>query len=79
MITAGGRALDGLGVSPDYRTQPNSEYRQVQRGSQTTGDKIRGRKGNSPDRQLRFQNDAQWERKCGCEDSQEVGLEAAIP
>ena len=48
-------------------------------GSQTTGDKIRGQKGNSPDRRLRFQNIAQWERRCDCEDSQEVGLEAAIP
>ena len=48
-------------------------------GSQTTGDKIRGQKGNSPDRQLRSQNDAQWKRKCSGKDSQEVGLEAAIP
>ena len=48
-------------------------------GSQTAGDKVRGREGNSPDRRLRFPNDAQWKRKCGCEDSQEVGLEAAIP
>ena len=23
----GGKALDGLGVTPDYQTQPNSEYR----------------------------------------------------
>ena len=28
-FTYGGRALDGLGVLPDYQTQPNSEYRKV--------------------------------------------------
>ncbi len=43
------------------------------------GDKVRRRKGKSPDRQLRSQNYAKWKRKCNCEDSQEVGLEAAIP
>jgi hypothetical protein len=43
------------------------------------GDKVRSRKGKSPDRQLRSQNYAKWKRKCNCEDSQEVGLEAAIP
>ncbi len=43
------------------------------------GDKVHGREGNSPDRRLRSQNQAKWERKCDCEDSQEVGLEAAIP
>ena len=48
-------------------------------GSRTTGDKLRGREGKSPDRQLRSLNDAQWKRKCGGEDSQEVGLEAATP
>ena len=49
------------------------------RGSQTAGDKVRSREGNSPDRQLRSPNYAQWERKCNGEDSQEVGLEAATP
>jgi len=49
----GGRALNGLGVLPDYRTQPNSEYLDVKRCSETTRDKLRGQKGNSPDRQLR--------------------------
>ncbi len=28
-VTGGGRALDGLGVLPDYQTQPNSECRRV--------------------------------------------------
>ena len=48
-------------------------------GSQTTGDKVRGREGNSPDRRLRSQSQAKWKRKYNCKDSQEVGLEAAIP
>ena len=26
-LSDGGRALDGLGVLPDYQTQPNSEFR----------------------------------------------------
>ena len=43
------------------------------------GDKIHGREGKSPDRQPRSQNYAKWGRKCDCPDSQEVGLEAAIP
>ena len=43
-----------MGQGPKgYRPQPNREYRQMLYGSQTTGDKIRGREGNSPDRQLR--------------------------
>ena len=56
MNTRGGRALDGLGVLPDYQTQPNSEYRRVLSGSQAAGDKFRCREGKSPDRQLRPQN-----------------------
>lgn len=28
-FTVGGRALERLGVSPDYQTVPNSEYQQV--------------------------------------------------
>ena len=27
LFVNGGRALDGLGVLPDYQTQPNYEYR----------------------------------------------------
>ena len=53
----GGRALDGLGALPGYRSQPNSECREVKRSSETAGDKFRSRKGNSPDRQLRSQSD----------------------
>jgi hypothetical protein len=52
-LTAGGRALDGLGGREPYQTQPNCEYRRVEAGSQTAGAKVRRREGNSPDRQLR--------------------------
>jgi len=48
------------------------------RGSEDYEDKLRGQKGNSPDRQLRSLTYAKWERKCIRSDSQEVGLEAAI-
>ncbi len=47
-------------------------------GSETTGAKIRGREGKSPDRQLRSLISAKWERMWCCIDSQDVGLEAAI-
>ncbi len=57
----GGRALDGCGGLGSYQIQLNSEYRDVKPGSETTGDKVRGRKGNSPDRRLRSQRHA----KCG--------------
>lgn len=53
----GGRALNGLGVLPDYRTQPNSEYHEIEPGSETVSDKIHRQKGNNPDRQLRALND----------------------
>jgi hypothetical protein len=56
MIDEGGRALDGLGVRKFYRIQLNSEFSQSQCGSKTTGAKLRGRKGNNPDRQLRSLN-----------------------
>ena len=52
-ITPGGRALDGLGGSDSYQTQPNSEYLTVQLGRQTVGAKVHRRKGNSPNRHLR--------------------------
>ena len=38
---------------PDYKFQSNSEYRDDYPGSEPTGDNIRGREGNIPDRQLR--------------------------
>ena len=33
------------------------------RGSQTAGDKFRGREGKSPDRQLRSLSHAKWKRR----------------
>ena len=78
MLRSGGRALTGLGGLPAYRTPSNSEYRAALSSSQTVGDKLHRQKGNSPDHQLRSPIDAQWERKSGRSDNQEVGLEAAI-
>ena len=52
----GGRALNVLGAFTGYRKLSNSEYRAIILGSQTTRDKFRGQKGNSPDPQLRSQN-----------------------
>ena len=52
----GGRALNVLGAFTGYRKLSNSEYRAIILGSQTVGDKIHSREGNSPDLQLRSQN-----------------------
>ena len=49
----------------------------MEHGSETAGDKLRGRKGNSPDPQLRSLNMTKWERWWDFADNQEVGLEAA--
>ena len=49
----------------------------MKHGSETTRDKLRGRKGNSPDLQLRSLNMTKWERMWDFIDNQEVGLEAA--
>ncbi len=56
MFRIGGRALIGLGGQKAYRPQLNSESQCAKYGSQTMGDKLHGRKGNSPDRQLRSQS-----------------------
>ena len=66
-----------MGALPGYLTEPNSEYRDDYLGSQSAGDKLRGREGNNPDRRLRSLSHAQSQRKLGCKDSQDVGLEAA--
>ena len=79
MDTGGGRALDGRGGVKSYQLQSNSECRQAVHGSETACDKVRSREGNSPDPQLRSQNDAKCKMRYGCTDSQEVGSEAAIP
>jgi hypothetical protein len=49
----GGRALDGLGG--EYLTNSNQTSNSINRepGSETAGDKLRSREGNSPDHQLR--------------------------
>ena len=73
----GGRALIGLGGSPAYQPQSNSECRENIAGRQTAGDNVRSQKGNNPDRRLRSLNSAQWERMWERGDNQEVGLEAA--
>ena len=75
----GGKALDGLGDFTVYQTQSNSECRKSTYGSETVCDKVHSQEGNSPDRQLRSQNTAQCKMRCEYKDSQEVGLEAAIP
>lgn len=75
----GGKALDGLGGVTAYQTQSNSECRKTTYGSETACDKVRSQEGNSPDQQLRSPNIAKCKMKFECKDSQEVGLEAAIP
>ena len=42
-------------------------------------DKVHGREGKSPDRQLRSLIITKWERRWRFINNQEVGLEAAIP
>ena len=70
--------LNGDGGPPAYPPLPNSEYHDDYHGSQTMGEKLHGQKGNSPDRRLRSPNPAQLLRKLDCNNSQDVGLEAAI-
>ena len=73
----GGRALNGLGadkVTEPYQT-PNTKHALVR--SQTVGDKLHSREGNSPDRQLRSPSKPKCERMLYYEDNQDVGLEAA--
>ena len=47
--------------------------------SESADDKVRGREGNSPDRQLRSLIMSKWERRWIFTDNQEVSLEAAMP
>ncbi len=53
MLANGGRALDGLGG--EYLTNSNQTTNAIspKSGSETAGDKLRSREGNSPDHQLR--------------------------
>ena len=50
---SGGRALNGLGVLPDFQTQSNSEYHSFYPTSESAGSKVRRREGNNPDHLLR--------------------------
>jgi len=74
---AGVELLNGSRGPPDYRLQSNSEYRDDYPRRKTTGDNVRGQKGNNPDRQLRSRITSECIRKLGFEDSGDVGLEAA--
>ncbi len=74
---AGVELLNRSRGPPAYRIEPNSEYRRDYPGSESTRANLRGRKGNSPDRQLRSPSFAEFLRKLNCIDSQDVGLEAA--
>ena len=49
----------------------------VKPGSETVGDKLHGREGNSPDQPLRSPNPAKCKRMWAHVDNQDVGLEAA--
>ena len=53
---SGGRALNRCGSFAGYQILSNSEYHIILIGSQTTGDKVRCRKGKSPDLHLRSQS-----------------------
>ena len=66
-----------MGALPGYLTEPNSEYRYDYLGSESAGDKLRGREGNNPDYLLRSPSNTQSLRKLNCCDNQDVGLEAA--
>lgn len=71
MLTKGGRALKGLGPIPGYQPLSNSEYPWVKYSSESVGDKLHWREGNSPDQQLRCLNSTQWK---GGEVSQTVRM-----
>ena len=67
-----GRALNGLESLPGYQNQSNSEFYGSQyHRSQTVGDKVHSREGNSPDQQLRRLNTIKWK---GCDVAQTVRM-----
>ena len=59
-LSYGGRALDGLGG--EYLTKLNQTANAIacDPGSETVGDKLHSREGNSPDHQLRSLRWAKW-------------------
>ena len=58
MDSAGGRALEGLGSLPDTEPYQTPNAGNLMCRSETTRDKLRGQKGNSPDHRLRPPNTA---------------------
>ena len=53
VLVNGGRALDGLGGEKLTNSNQTTNSINLEPGSETMGDKLRSRKGNSPDHQLR--------------------------
>jgi hypothetical protein len=53
VIVNGGRALDGLGSKKLTNSNQTTNAINLKPGSETAGDKLRSREGNSPDHQLR--------------------------
>ena len=53
MFTYGGKALDGLGGRDPVEFNQTKNAVSLKSGSETMGAKLRSRKGNSPDHQLR--------------------------
>ena len=53
VIVSGGRALDGLGGRNPVNSNQTTNAINLKPGSETAGDKLRSREGNSPDHQLR--------------------------
>ena len=78
MFICGGRALNSLGGVPLTKTNQPPNTVDPENRSETMGNKILGREGNSPDHQLRSLIISKWERRWRFTDNQDVGLEAAI-
>ena len=53
VLVNGGRALDGLGGKKLTNSNQTTNAIKLEPGSETVGDKLHSREGNSPDHQLR--------------------------
>ncbi len=53
VLVNGGKALDGLGGEKLTNSNQTRNAINLKPGSETAGDKLRSREGNSPDHQLR--------------------------
>jgi hypothetical protein len=53
VLVSGGKALDGLGGETLTNSNQTMNATNPEPGSETAGDKLRSREGNSPDHQLR--------------------------